>query len=318
MGNRAKWLGMVLVVALCIVFSGCAHVGQQVQPAQQGRHTISEICDDCTFEKVATCAGFLEGINIDRSGQVFMVGCMTGDILKIEGDKCVAIGKAPAPNGAKFHKDGRLFVTDRSAGLIAVDTKTGKYTTIVNSYDGRPFKALNDLIFDEDGGIYFTDPTGSNAFNRIGRVFYLAPGATKAELLLSGLAYPNGIALSANGQRVYIAEFGVNRIISLPSKKAKNKLEPAFLFAQLAGGIGPDGLAVDSEGNIYAAHLEAGEVVVLDADGFPYGAIRLPAGAGKGTTNVAIHGGYLYAVEGFKNEVYRVKIKKNKLPLYGD
>lgn len=312
MANSLKRLGMVVLAVVIMI------VPAYIAMAQHTRHSISEICDNCTWEKVASCNGFLEGINIDRSGQIFMVGCMTGDILKIEGDKCVAIGKAPAPNGAKFHKDGRLFVTDRSAGLIAVDTKTGKYTTIVNSFDNQPFKALNDLIFDQDGGVYFTDPTGSNAFNPIGRVFYLAPDAARAELLLNGLAYPNGIALSANGQRVYIAEFGVNRIVSVPSKKAKNKLEPPFVFANLEGGVGPDGLAVDSDGNIYAAHLGAGEIVVLDSDGFSYGALRLPESAGKGATNVALHGGYLYAVEGFKNEVYRMKIKKNKLPLFGD
>jgi gluconolactonase len=312
MTKSLKWLGIVVVIAVCMVLPVFSSM------AQQSRHSMSEICDNCKWEKVATCAGFMEGINIDRSGQIFMVGCMTGDILKVEGDKCVTIGKTPAPNGAKFHKDGRLFVTDRSAGLIAIDTKTGKSMTIVNTFNNDPFKALNDLIFDADGGVYFTDPGGSSAFNRIGKVFYLPPGSTKAELVLSGLAYPNGVALSADGQRVYIAEFGVNRIVSVPTKTAKNKLEPPFVFANLEGGIGPDGLAVDSEGNIYAAHLEAGEVVVIDSRGFSYGGLRLPEGAGQGVTNVALHGGYLYAVEGFKNEVYRMKIKKNKLPLFGD
>jgi gluconolactonase len=312
MRKSSKWVVMAVASAILMTLPGHAVM------AQQARHSMSEICDDCRWEKVATCGGFMEGININRAGDIFMVGCMTGDILRVEGSKCVTVGKAPAPNGARFHKDGRLFVTDRNEGVIAVDTKTGKYTTIVGTFEDQPLKGANDLIFDEDGGIYFTEPRGSNAFNRIGRVFYVAPGATNAELLLGGLAYPNGIALAANGQRVYIAEFGVNRIVSLPSKKAKNKLEPAFVFANLQGGIGPDGMTVDSEGNIYAAHLEAGEVVVIDPDGFSYGAIRLPAEAAKGATNVAIHGGHLYAVEAFKNEVYRVKIKKNKLPLFGD
>jgi gluconolactonase len=314
--DAAKRLGTCVVLAVILLVSANLVMAQPA--AAKPRHNMSEICDACIWEKVANCSGFMEGINIDRSGNIFMVGCMTGDILKVEGNKCVTIGKAPAPNGAKFHKDGRFFVTDRSAGLIAIDPKTGAHTTVVSSYQGEPFKALNDLVFDNEGGIYFTDPTGSNAFKRIGRVFYLAPGSSSAELLLSGIAYPNGIALSANGQRVYIAEFGLNRIVSMPTKTAKNKLEPPFIFANLEGGIGPDGLAVDSEGNVYAAHLEAGEIVVLDADGFSYGTLRLPSGAGKLVTNVALHGGYLYAVEAMKNEVWRVKIKKSPLPAFGD
>jgi len=113
-------------------------------------------------------------------------------------------------------------------------------------------------------------------------------------------------------------EIKENRVVSAPVRNAKNKLEPPFIFAYLNGGLGGNSLGVDSEGNVYVAHFEAGEVVVCDADGFSYGAIRLQAGAGKGVTNVALHGGYLYAVEAFKNEVYYIKIKKNKLPLFGD
>ena len=63
------------------------------------------------------------------------------------------------------------------------------------------------------------------------------------------IAYPNGVAISADGQRVYISEFGKNRILSVPSKNAKESPEIPFVFGQFEGGIGPDGLAVDAEGN---------------------------------------------------------------------
>jgi gluconolactonase len=76
----------------------------------------------------------------------------------------------------------------------------------------------------------------------------------------------------------------------------------------LAGGWGPDGDAVDSKGNLYIAHYGAGEVVVIDPNGFMIGTIALPSSAGNQTTNLAFHGGYLYITEAGKNEVWRVKV----------
>ncbi len=305
------------LAAFIVVFSAGLLVAQ---PAPTGpRHSLSEICDNCTWEKVATCGGFLEGPSFDKAGQLFMVSCIAGDILKVEKDKCVSITKTAGPGGSKFHKDGRLFITDRSAGIVSIDTKTGTKTTVVDSFDNKPFKGTNDLIFDANGGLYFTDPAGSNALKRDGRVFYLPPGpGAKPQLMYSGIAYPNGIALSPDGQKLYIGEFLMNRIITVPIVNPKNKLESPGVFANLEGIIGPDGLAVDKEGNVYTAHMGSGDIAIFDPMGFKYGALRLPEGAGPFATNLTFHNGYLYVTEAIKGEVWRIKLKKAGLPLYGD
>ncbi|MFB3170127.1 SMP-30/gluconolactonase/LRE family protein [Neobacillus sp. 179-C4.2 HS] len=145
----------------------------------------------------------------------------------------------------------------------------------------------------------------------------MPPNSKEPILFQEGIAYPNGIAISANGQRVYISEFATNRIISVPSKEAKDARETPFVFGQFEGGIGPDGLAVDTEGNLYVAHFQAGEIVVLDASGFKYGTIRLPKDAETFTTNLTFHNGYLYVTESLKNEVWRIKVKKEGLQPYG-
>ena len=86
------------------------------------------------------------------------------------------------------------------------------------------------------------------------------------------------------------------------------------VFARLTGGTGPDGMAVDTAGNLYAAHFRAGEVVVIDRNGFHYGSIKLPTGAGLGTTNIAFHNGYLYITEAFEDEIWRVRTTVAPLP----
>ena len=322
-GNRFTIAAACLALMIGVV--GCANQGAVSKPESllpDQRRTLSEIvAPSSSWEKVvSTCHGFAEGINFDRSGQLWMVGVASGEIFKAVDGQCVTVGEVQSsPNGAKFHKDGRLFVTDRLLGLMEVDPATGTRKLIVDSYENKKFKGVNDLVFDEKGGLYFTDAAESSAIHPIGRVFYLPPGPDATlELFAENLAYPNGIALSANGQRVYIAEFGKKRIVSKPSKNAKKSPESAFVFCRLEGGIGPDGMAVDSEGNLYVAEFFAGEIVIFDVDGFKYGALRMPEVAGPMVTNLAIHEGYLYVTEGMKNEVWRIKIKKTKAPLFGD
>ena len=314
---------LVVIVSIFIFLITASIVGAkakyETKPVPKGeRHHISEIIQSkAKWEKIVTGEGFMEGINFDRKGNIWMVSPPTGELLTVKGDKVSVVENYKGPVGAKFHKDGRLFMTDLSGEIVAYDPKTGKSETIVNSYNGKPLNGLNDLVFDESGGLYFTEPMGSSATHPVGRVFYLPANSKEPELFAENIAYPNGVAISADGQRVYISEFDKNRVLSVPSKKAKESPETPFVFGQFEGGIGPDGLAVDAEGNLYVAHFQAGEIVVLDASGFKYGTIRLPEDAGTFTTNLAFHNGYLYITESSKNEVWRIQVNKEGLKLYG-
>jgi gluconolactonase len=320
MRTRVITVSLLIILSLVTVTVAGAKALYETKPVpSQERHSISEIVQPKSkWEKVVTGSGFMEGINFDRNGKIWMVSPATGEIMKVDGNKVAIVGeKYKVPVGAKFHKDGRLFITDGTGELYAYNTITGQRTTIVNSYNNSPLKGLNDLVFDESGGLYFTEPMGSSATKPTGRVFYLPPDGSGLQLFQENIAYPNGIAISADGQRVYISEFGTNRIISVPSKNAKDQREITFVFGQLEGGIGPDGLTVDTEGNLYVAHFQAGEIVVLDASGFKYGTIRLPKDAGTFSTNLTFHNGYLYVTESSKNEVWRIKVKKIGLEPYG-
>ncbi|MFC2948709.1 SMP-30/gluconolactonase/LRE family protein [Virgibacillus sediminis] len=310
----------IMVFGLVTVVSASSILETQKVPKGE-RHDMKEIIPaQAKWEKVAEGndrdGRFMEGINFDENGQIWMVSPPTKEILTVEGASVTTeLETEVEPVGAKFHQDGRLFTTNRSGELKAFHPETGENTTIVSEFNKSDLQPLNDLVFDEEGGVYFTEPGDSHATNPTGRVFYLPPdgGNGELELHLDNIAYPNGIALSADGQRVYISEFATNRIISVPSKTAKDQREVPFVFAQLEGGIGPDGLAVDKEGNLYVAHFQAGEIVVLDKDGFQYGTIRLPEDVGTFVTNLTFHDGHLYITESSRNEVWRVKVANNGL-----
>jgi gluconolactonase len=134
--------------------------------------------------------------------------------------------------------------------------------------NGEPLRAPNDLTLDSHGGFYFTDPGGSREAP-IGTVHYVdAQGAT--HLAAGGLRVPNGLALRPDGLTLLVAETVPNRILEFPVV-APGELGLMRVFAELPSKEGvaaePDGMALDSEGNLYVAHLNMGAVEVLDPQG---------------------------------------------------
>jgi gluconolactonase len=318
--NRVLAITLLILISLVTVTAAVAGSTPGGKPPAKERHTITEIVSkDAAWEKVTTSTGFLEGLNFDRNGNMWMTGIFSGEIMKFDKNgKSKVVATYGNPNGAKFHKDGRLFIADLNGELYYIDPVSGKRTTITEKFNTEHLRGLNDLVFDDQGGVYFTEPHGSSALNPNGRVFYLPPGeGAKVQLFQENIAYPNGIAISPDGQRVYISEYGKNRIIGAPAMNAKDIYDTPYVFARFEGGVGPDGLAVDTEGNVYVAHYKAGEVVVVDPNGFQFGTIRLPEEAGTYSTNLAFHDGHLYVTESNKNEVWRIKVNKSGLTPYG-
>ena len=71
----------------------------------------------------------------------------------------------------------------------------------------------------------------------------------------------------------------------------------------------------DASGIVYGAHLHAGEVVAVDAKGWPVAAIRLPENAGVLVSNLIIHDGYLYVCEFSQGNIWRIAIKAEPNPI---
>lgn len=274
----------------------------------------SAICDECKLELYSSCGRgkFLEGPNFDKNGVMWLVGLRSGEILKVDASKsCTVAGKSGGfPGGARFAKDGSLLVTDR-IGLLSYDTGTGAIKELASRYGMENMKGLNDLVVDAAGGIYFTEPYGSNATKPDGRVYYYSPSTKAVTLIGSTFAFPNGVMLSPDEKILYVGDYALNRIVGVPVNPngVVNAAGVPYVFAYMQGGVGPDGMVVDESGNLYVAHYRAGEVVVYDPNGFVLQTIRMPEGAGKWTTNVVLHDGYLYVTEAERDEIWRVAVK---------
>lgn len=259
-----------------------------------------------------------EGPAFDGLGNLYFVNWSTSSIVKLTpaGTATEFFNTGGIPAGLAFHRDGALFVADEGDdihGLLRVSG--GQATILANSYDETPLNGANDLVFDRQGTVYFSDPWQSSLANPIGGFYRLSP-ELHLERLDKGLAFPNGVALSPSGDAVYLAETYRNRILRY-AIDGHGRVGPREEFAQLPGDHGPDGMAFDEVGNLYVAHYGGGRVAIFNSSGELFDEIPVP---GKNVTNVAFGGPDLRTVvitEVATASLYTTRVDIPGLKLYG-
>jgi gluconolactonase len=229
-----------------------------------------------------------EGPAFDRDGNLFFVNWLSSAIVRLtpEGKASEFFNTGGIPAGLAFHRDGSLYIADEGDDIHGVlRVANGRATIIVNEFEGRPLNGANDLVFDSNGVLYFSDPWRSSAANPVGGFYRFFPDG-RLERIDHGLAFPNGVALSADGAAVYLAETYRNRILCY-SIGADGAIGAREDFALLPGGEGPDGMAFDESGNLYVAHYGGSKVAVFAPTGEMIEEIPVP---GARVTNVAFGG----------------------------
>lgn len=262
---------------------------------------------------------FLEGPSFDRDGNLFCVDIAHSRIFKIspKGDWRVFADYDGEPNGLKIHQDGRIFVADHHLGLLSFDPETAEMTVVLDKPHREGFKGLNDLTFAANGDLFFTDQGQSALENPTGRVYRLRASG-ELDLLIQGLAGPNGLVLNKAETILYVAVTRSNQIISIPLRPNYKGISKAGVFIQLSGSpTGPDGMALDADGNLVIVHAGFGTVWHFSALGEPLHRIR--SVAGMRTTNVAFGGAgnrSLYITEAEQGAILRVTMPAPGKPMY--
>ncbi|MFZ1293927.1 MAG: SMP-30/gluconolactonase/LRE family protein [Pseudomonadales bacterium] len=267
------------------------------------------------FSEVASGLLFPEGPIAMPDGSVLLVEIRRGTLSRVTPDGMVEVVAAlgGGPNGAAIGPDGRCYVcnnggfewveahgsffpghqpADYSGGRIeAVDLHTGKFEVLYTACDGVPLRGPNDIVFDRQGGFYFTDlgKTREREMDR-GAVYYATPdGASIREVLFPSLS-PNGVGLSPDEDRLYVAETLTGRLMGYPIT-APGQLGPIDPVQALVAGFESyqffDSLAVDAEGNVCVATLLNGGITIIPPDG------RTPRHVPTGdmmTTNICFGG----------------------------
>jgi len=242
---------------------------------------------------------FPEGPVVLPDGDVLVVEVMGGALTRVkpDGSKTVVADLGGGPNGAAMGPDGRCYVCnsgglgpaisedvmvpsdaplDTPPGSIqAVDVSTGAFETVYASTDATPFWAPNDIVFDADGGFWFTD-FGRNR-DRVrtrGAVYYAKTDGSHIEEAIFGVETPNGIGLSPDGGTLYVADtftsylwaFPLNAPGQVDWSKGRPPMEGKILGRGKVGQF-LDSLAVDSAGNICVASCGGGAILVFSPEG---------------------------------------------------
>ncbi len=152
---------------------------------------------------------------------------------------------------------GKLVACQMDGRVVIYDPTSGQVDVLADTYEAKRFNAPNDLVVDAHGGIYFTDPlfrAPDPLPQGFQAVYYRAADGTVSRLT-GPLAAPNGVALSPDGQRLYL----------IPSRQAEmlvydingpGMLGEAEVFCRLVQpegqtDTGGDGMVVDEQGNLY-------------------------------------------------------------------
>ena len=231
---------------------------------------------------------YIEGPSFDRAGNLYFVDIAFGRIYRANptGEVELLIEYDGEPNGLKIHRDGRIFVADHKNGLMLFDPQSKTIQPVLTRFNAEAFKGLNDLFFTSNGDLYFTDQGRTGLQDPSGRVFRMTSQG-EVSCLLGNAPSPNGIVLNANGNHLYIAVTRSNSIWRTMLLQ-DGSIARVGNFIQMSGGSGPDGLALDQEGNLYVAHAGMGAVWKFSPKGEPL--LRINSCAGNMTTNLAFGG----------------------------
>ncbi len=230
---------------------------------------------------------FLEGPSFDRVGNLYCVDIPFGRIFRISphGDWDVVAEYDGEPNGLKIHQDGRIFIADHRNGILLLNAQSGSVSPILEGPGKERFKGVNDLIFAKNGDLYFTDQGQTGLHDPSGRVYrYSAIG--QLQCLIDNVPSPNGIILNMRENALYVAVTRANAVWRIPLDDS-GTTSKVGLFVQLFSA-GPDGMALDEDGNVLVTHPGLGMVWVFSKYGVPL--YQIKSCRGEMTTNLAYGG----------------------------
>ncbi len=277
---------------------------------------------DAKVERLGTGFQFTEGPVWNVNGGYLLFSDIPGNrIRKWTPNESVSEFRFPSgkANGLTLDRTGRLLACEHANRGVSRTEADGSIVTIASHYKGRKLNSPNDVVVKSDGSVYFTDPPyGLNPIYGTLEpqelpfygVYRLSPGGDELSLLIDD-SVPNGLAFSPDESLLYIADTEMNHIRVFDVNSDGNTTN-GRIFAQIPGEpLAPDGIKVDSEGNVYVTG--DGGVWVLSPNGRRLGIIpvpELPANLCWGDADWST----LYITA--RTSVYRIRLNTTGVPLF--
>jgi gluconolactonase len=242
---------------------------------------------------------FPEGPVALADGSVLLVEIFAGTLARVspDGSKTIVARPGGGPNGAAIGPDGKCYVCnnggfrwhvegsrrrpvlqadDYSGGRIErIDLQTGAVECLYRAAGDVALKGPNDLVFDAQGGFYFTDlgKVRAREMDR-GAVYYARTDGSFITEVVFPMVTPNGVGLSPEGTTLYVAETEPARLWAFEIVEpgvVRKEPWPSPHGGRLVAGVGGyqrfDSLALDAGGRICVATLINGGITVISPDG---------------------------------------------------
>ncbi|MDH4145087.1 MAG: SMP-30/gluconolactonase/LRE family protein [Acidimicrobiia bacterium] len=237
------------------------------------------------LEAIAWGYGLVEGPRTDADNNLFFTDVYGGKVYRRTPDGAIdtLVEGRKMVGGLALHADGGFVMT----GPSVVHWKDGSTRTLLER-DG--VNSFNDLHPDGQGRIYVgairSDLGDLRAEKTPGECYRINLDGSVDELY-GGIEVSNGIGFSPDGGTIYHVDSTSKGIVTHDIDAAGNVSNRRLIGnAAFAKGI-PDGMCVDADGNLWAAHVGGRRVVKLGPDGTELDAIAVPA---KAVTSVAFGG----------------------------
>lgn len=225
---------------------------------------------------IATTVAFTEGPAQGPDGQIYFTDVTNNRILRwnpTTRKQETFRADSNRANGLLFDNEGRLIACEGSdtehdnPRVTRTDLKTGKVDAIATQFEGKSFNGPNDVTIDSKGRLYFTDPAPDATSQAAAKprnatgvpgVYRLDPDGKITRLLgPPQTEWPNGIVISPDDKTLYLIEAhkieGGTRAIRAFDLAPDGTLSNSRIHYNFYPGRSADGMAIDTEGNLYAA-----------------------------------------------------------------
>jgi gluconolactonase len=262
-----------------------------------------------SVETIAETFQFTEGPRWRADGTLLFTDIDADTIYRLTPPSAIEVFRTPSgeANGLASDVNGDLLACHHGTRNVTRTDGDGVVTTVVDEYLGMAFNSPNDLMVRSDGTLYFTDPhygladPGDREIPFNGLFRRTPAGVLSAEWMGAETDGPNGVVLSPDENTLYMANTATGAIlawdVALDGSLSNQRTFASGLFV-------PDGMCVDTLGNVYVATW-ANTVEIFDPAGTPWGNIAIP----RAVSNCAFGGAdarslYVTAHEG----LYRVGV----------
>ncbi len=217
------------------------------------------------FERVAGPFGFTEG-PVWVGDALLFTDIPSSRIMRFDpgAGTCVALfTNTNEANGLTLDQAGRLYVAEGGGRRVARYDADGARLTLADRFAGKRLNSPNDLVVDDHGRVWFTDPRyGDRSSVELDHdsVYRLDPapdGTWSIHRVTFDTTRPNGLAFSPDFQTLYVAESppaptGQRQLRAYPVG-SDGSLGPFRVLHDFGPHRGIDGMRVDAAGFVVAS-----------------------------------------------------------------